>query len=339
MPSIERRRAAVAAPRAVTKADASAGKTFAAIDMGSSSAKLLVLRQKPRGGWETVVDLKEGTMLGKDIGADKVLPTENQERALKALRTFVAEAKKQGVPAEQVTMIATAVVRNTVNGKAFARRIHDELGLTPRVLTGEQEAEAGYLGAIAAFRKAGEKQRFASLDLGGGSFQLAIGDGDRMAEGASTQVGSNFVLEHYFGNERLSNADFARADRELAKTAPMPLSATKLKGRQLVATGGVSKFLRAHFGRDVISRDDIDALRRQVGAMSYQQRIALVQKGKAKKTREALGVDTAEGARDYGVKLPASATLLLRILDGLNVDEVRVSSTDARHALIAQAAA
>jgi exopolyphosphatase/guanosine-5'-triphosphate,3'-diphosphate pyrophosphatase len=263
-----------------------------------------------------------------------VLPKANEERALKALTAFVAQAKKLGVEPSQIGMIATAVMRNTVNGAEFARQIHDQLGLTPHVLQGAQEAELGYLGAIEPFRKKGQAQRFASLDLGGGSFQLAIGDAKKMQAGASTQVGSNFVLEHCFRDERITPAQLDAADRALKTDAPMPLETKLLKGRALVATGGVSKFLRAHLGKDVITRADIDGLRRKVGALSYDDRVALVQQGKSEKVREALGIDTVDGARDYGIKLPASATLLLRILDGLGVDQVRVSQTDARHAII-----
>jgi exopolyphosphatase/pppGpp-phosphohydrolase len=323
-----------AAPVAPSRS--SAARTFAAIDMGSSSAKMLVLRAGADGRWKTVLDVKQGTFLGKDIGADKVLPKANEERALKALTAFVEQAKKYGVEPGQIGMIATAVMRNTVNGPAFARQIQEQLGLKPHVLAGDREAELGYLGAIAPFRKKGQPQRFASLDLGGGSFQLAIGDGQRMQAGASTQVGSNFVLEKYFQAERISPSQLAAADAALKTAAPMPLDTKRLQGRELVATGGISKFLRAHFHKDVITRGDIEALRRKVGALGYDERVTLVQQGKSQKAREALGVDTADGARDYGVKLPASATLLLRILDGLGVDEVRVSQTDARHAVIAR---
>jgi exopolyphosphatase/pppGpp-phosphohydrolase len=313
----------------VTAAGVTRTHTFAAIDMGSSSAKMLILRDG-----KTVLDVKQGTLLGKDIGPDRVLPKANEDRALAALKSFVAQARRFGVQPGDIGMIATAVVRNTVNGPAFAKQIHTELGLSPHVLPGKTEAELGYLGAIEPFKKKAE--RFASLDLGGGSFQLAIGDAKHMQDGASTQVGSNFVLEHYFKDERITPAHFDTADRALNDAAPMPLDTAKLKGRELIATGGVSKFLRAHFHKDVITRAEIDALRREVGAMSYDERVALVQRGKTQKVREALGVDTKDGARDYGIKLPASSTLLLRIFDGLNVDRVRVSQTDARHAVIAR---
>ncbi|HJW75746.1 MAG TPA: hypothetical protein VJ787_08785, partial [Thermoleophilia bacterium] len=108
----------------------------------------------------------------------------------------------------------------------------------------------------------------------------------------------------------------------------------ELAGRTLVATGGISKFLRAHFGKDVITQPEIDRLRREVIALSYAERVPLVQGTKDEATMAALGIDSPEGALDYGKKLPASTSLLLHILDGIGVQQVRVSETDARHALI-----
>jgi exopolyphosphatase/pppGpp-phosphohydrolase len=203
----------------------------------------------------------------------------------------------------------------------------------------------GYAGAVAMMK--GEPGKYATLDLGGGSFQLAVGTEKGIEAGGSTQIGSNLIVDTMLAPAARADgvgdpAIFDVVDARLLKEAALPLDAGLLRGRTLVATGGVSKFLRAHFGRDTISRAEIDALRRQVLVMPYAERAALVQTTAAgapkdDDTKRALGVDTVEGAIDFGKKLPASASLMLRILDGLGVDSIRVSETDARHALIARA--
>src|SRR5262245_52716169 len=109
--------------QAVARDSGGRAGTYAAIDMGSSSAKMLVLRRQADGSWKTLVDVRETTFLGKGIGVDKMIPAANQERALAALRRFVAMAGKYGVEPKSVGMIATAVMRNTVNGPQFAKQI------------------------------------------------------------------------------------------------------------------------------------------------------------------------------------------------------------------------
>ena len=316
-----------------------AGKSagvFAAIDLGSSSVKMLVL-QATASGWTTLVDQKIGCALGKGVENGMPIPAENQERALNALKTLVALAQQYGVALADIPMVTTAVVRNASNGADFVRRVNVEAGLSPRVLSGDEEADIGYRGALGALLHT--PGRYASLDLGGGSFQLAIGTEQGLQAGGSTQVGSNIILDTLINPRtdkegRVDDALFLHIDAELHRLAPMPIDAALLSGRTLLATGGVSKFLKVQLSTDVVTRRDIDDLRRQLGSLCVAERSAFVQEHKTPTQKEALGIGTQLGALDYGKKLPASLSLLLHILDGIGVSELRVSSTDSRHALI-----
>lgn len=322
---------------------------FAVIDLGSSSAKMLVLRRTAGGAWETALDVKIQTELGLGTSPGQPLPVAGKTKALEAVGAFLEKAKQLGIPAGEVHLMATAAVRNSSDGPAFADQLQKDFELgSVRVLSGEQEAEMGYLGAIAAFTadassasSTSSPPRFATLDLGGSSFQLAVGSDTAMERGASTQVGSNLIQSELLPAGIIADADFAKADAALREAggkheAKLPLEPALLSGRQVVATGGVSKFLRRHFGKDVIARADIDALRKQLGAMDVAARGPFLQQGKDDATRAALGIDTDKGAEGYGKKLPASITLLLRIMDGIGIDELRVSETDNRHALISK---
>ncbi|MBI1944573.1 MAG: hypothetical protein HYS27_02695 [Deltaproteobacteria bacterium] len=334
---VEQRAGRTTATRKVDR-KALAGRSFAAIDLGSSSVKMLVQTVGADGKLRTVADVKIGCALGKGVQPGQPIPAENQQRALDALEKMLAIAAQHGVDAKDIPMVTTAVVRNASNGDALLARIHGERGLVrAKVLSGDDEAAMGYRGALVM--TGGKQGRYATLDLGGGSFQLAIGTERKMTAGGSTQVGSNLILDTMLAPAAKPDgagdpAVFAEVEKKLAQLAPMPLDVAELRGRTLVATGGISKFLRAHFGKDVISQDDIETLRRQVIALPYAERVALVQGTKDEATRVALGIDTPEGALDYGKKLPASTSLLLHILDGIGVQQVRVSETDARHALV-----
>ncbi|MDP2341695.1 MAG: hypothetical protein Q8O67_12120 [Deltaproteobacteria bacterium] len=318
------------------------GDTFAAIDLGSSSAKMLIL-QRTSSGWKTIVDQKIGCALGKDVENGKPIPAANQQRAIDALKAFVGVAKEHGVDVKDIPMITTAVVRNASNGADFVKQLNADVGLSPKVLSGDEEADIGYRGALGALLQT--PGRYASLDLGGGSFQLAVGTDKGLEDGGSTQIGSNIIIDTMINPRadaagHVDDALFQHIDAELDRTAPMPLDTALLQGRTLLATGGVSKFLKIQLGKDVVTRAEIDVLRRELGALSVTDRSAFVQLNKTDKQKEALGIGTAPGAVDYGKKLPGSLSLLMHILDGIGVAEVKVSSTDSRHALIygAQAA-
>src|SRR5688500_1157466 len=95
--------ALLATPAAAQKAQ----RHRAAIDMGSSSIKLLVVDASGR----TVVAEKIGAALGKGIGPDRLRPRANRERAVAALQHFVTRAGRYGVPPNEIELIATAAVR------------------------------------------------------------------------------------------------------------------------------------------------------------------------------------------------------------------------------------
>lgn len=317
------------------------GQTFAAIDLGSSSGKMLVGKVTATGV-QIVVDHKIGCALGRDVDAGQAIPAANMDRAIDALKAFVTLASQHGVDVTGIPLITTAVVRNAPNGADFVARVQREVGLAARILSGVEEADVGFCGALGKLLQT--PGRYATIDLGGGSFQLAVGTEQGLEQGGSTQVGSNTILDDLI-NPRVAadgvvGADvFTLVDETLAETAPLPLPKDAVEGRTLVATGGVSKFLRVHLGKDVVGRNEIDALRRQLGALSIPDRAAFVSTGRSDDEKAALGIGTSPGAQDYGKKLPASLSLLLHIVDGLGLDEVRISSTDARHALLQTAVA
>ncbi|MCP4504219.1 MAG: hypothetical protein GY822_30210 [Deltaproteobacteria bacterium] len=116
------------------------------------------------------------------------------------------------------------------------------------------------------------------------------------------------------------------------------MSAELLDGRQLVATGGVSKFIAAHLGHDVVTVKEIDDLRRSISQMPITERGAFLRQGKDESQQRALGIHTPEKAVGYARKLPASLSLLHHILRSLELPEVSVSSSDARHALVQEMA-
>lgn len=312
------------------------GQTFAAIDLGSSSGKMLVGRVTA-AGLQVIVDHKIGCALGRDVDAGQDIPSANMDRAIDALKAFVGIAEQHGVDIAGIPLITTAVVRNAPNGSDFVARAAGEVGLTARILSGVEEADVGFRGALGALLQT--PGRYATIDLAGGSFQLAVGTEQGLEQGGSTQVGSNIILDDLI-NPRVGAMGvigkdvFALVDDTLRKTAPLPLPADAIVGRTLVATGGVSNFLRVHLGKDVVARDEIDALRRQLGALAITDRAAFVSANRSDDEKAALGIGTSPAAQDYGKKLPASLSLLLHIVDGLGLDEVRISSTDARHALL-----
>ena len=327
--------------------------------MGSSGIKMIVTDRRGR----TVLDEKIGAQLGQRIGSDRLLPRTNQRRAVSALATLVRRAAGYGVLPSEIEVITTAAVRNAngkvtaaarakgkASGTQFVEKVRGQLGLErTRILSGEEEAQLGYRGALASIGDA--KRRYLVIDTGGGSHQLVVGIGGAIEQAGSAQVGSNFVAEKILVDSRnrplevLSADDLATADKRMARAVSnLPIDSARAQGAIPVLTGGTGKYLRYYFRKDTITREEIESLRAEVSALKRSPRAKLVRKdanGRKFNRREEtlLGLDEGGGADAYGMKLPAKLTLVLRLMTLLRVDSVQLSQTDARHALLGAGAA
>lgn len=158
------------------------GAKRAIIDIGSNTVRLVVYNGPPRAPI-VVLNEKVNARLGKDLGRTGSIPEKAMRSALSALARFAALIKLLGV--QNVDCVATAAARDASNGPEFLEAVRG-FGLTPRLLSGEEEARASATGVIAAFPGA----RGIAADLGGGSLELVEIDGDVKAGGVTLPLGT-----------------------------------------------------------------------------------------------------------------------------------------------------
>ena len=151
------------------------------IDIGSNSVRFVAY-----GGAERVPSVlfneKLMAALGRGVARDGKLSDAAMARTLEALARFRQLAKEMKL--KRLHTVATAAVRDASNGKAFLKQIA-EIGLKPRVISGDEEAELAGLGVVSAIPNANG----IVADLGGGSLELigvargAVGEGSTLPLG------------------------------------------------------------------------------------------------------------------------------------------------------------
>jgi exopolyphosphatase/guanosine-5'-triphosphate,3'-diphosphate pyrophosphatase len=170
-------------------------KRVAVIDIGTNSTRLLVAdvadgRVSPLDRRSTV------TRLGRGVDLSGRLSTEAIEDVCAAVGDYVGILEELG--AETVDAIATSAVRDADNGSAFIAELRERFALSARVLDGEEEARATYLGATSE-RLPTEPTLV--VDIGGGSTELVVGTGDQVSFHDSLQAGVVRHTERCFGND------------------------------------------------------------------------------------------------------------------------------------------
>ena len=139
---------------------------IAIIDLGSNTARL-VLVDILEGGYFFVFDeLKENVRLGQDMESDGFLRPARIEQTKKTLQMFRRFCDSNGV--EKIFAFATAAVRRAKNQKSFLEEVAVTCGIKLRVLSAAEEGQYIYTGVINAM----DIPKGLIVDMGGGSTKI-----------------------------------------------------------------------------------------------------------------------------------------------------------------------
>lgn len=162
----------------------------AVVDLGTNSTRLLVVEPRSEGGLAQLEHAVTITRLGEGVDATRRLTQEAMERVSACVQGYVATAAE--LDAREPMAIATSAVRDAANGLEFLNWLADGLGITTRLLTGEEEA-------LLTFRGAGAGRTFREptlvVDVGGGSTELTVGTDAAVTFQTSIDVGSVRLTE------------------------------------------------------------------------------------------------------------------------------------------------
>lgn len=196
------RRPGRAAPRAAPAED-----RWAVIDLGSNSFRLEIVRLSD-GQFERLDYLKETVRQGGGLGPDGRLSAQALQAGWDCLARFGQAL--QGFAPWQVRAIATQTLREARNGDEFLTRGQRLLGFPIEVISGQEEARLIYRGVVQRLPASDERRLV--LDVGGRSTELVVGHGPQPRVMTSRLLGSVAWSMAHFGDQRLSAAQFERAE-------------------------------------------------------------------------------------------------------------------------------
>jgi exopolyphosphatase / guanosine-5'-triphosphate,3'-diphosphate pyrophosphatase len=191
----------------------------AAIDCGTNSIRLLVADVTTGSdGLPALRDVHRETRivrLGQGVDATGELVPEALERTRAALADYTAVLLRKG--AERVRMVATSAIRDARNREEFFGMVRDTLGTEAEVISGDEEAQLAFTGAVGDLDPADGP--FVVVDIGGGSTELVVGTietgGATVRAARSVDIGSVRITERCLPGDPPSPDEVAQA-RELA---------------------------------------------------------------------------------------------------------------------------
>jgi exopolyphosphatase/guanosine-5'-triphosphate,3'-diphosphate pyrophosphatase len=161
---------------------------FGAIDVGTNSIHLIVVELDAAFDTSRVIyKAREMVRLGSDDALEHGrLSRKAMERGVEAIARFNDAARERG--AERIRAVATSAVRETENGAEFRALVEQRTGLQLEILDGLEEARLIHLGVANGYPL---YDRVACLiDIGGGSTEFIVADGERAYLVDSVKLGS-----------------------------------------------------------------------------------------------------------------------------------------------------
>src|SRR5262249_58774979 len=119
---------------------------LAAIDIGTNSIHMIVVRVRPDLSFEVIDREKEMVRLGAGGLDGRALTPEARQATLQVLSKFRRLAESHKV--DEIIAAATSATREAENGAEFLKAVVDQTGIRPIVISGTEEARLIHLAAV-----------------------------------------------------------------------------------------------------------------------------------------------------------------------------------------------
>ena len=218
----------------------------AAIDCGTNSIRLLIAELSPEAGGVHMRDVRREmriVRLGQDVDRTKQFHPDALARTFEAAKEYAGLIRAEGV--QRIRFGATSATRDATNREEFIAGIRRLLGVTPEVITGEEEARLSFIGASRVISDGAANVLV--VDLGGGSTEFVLGRGDTTRAAVSIDVGSVRITERYLAADPPSDAEIANARADVRAAIAEVAGAVPLaEVDTLVGTAGTITTVTAH---------------------------------------------------------------------------------------------
>jgi exopolyphosphatase/guanosine-5'-triphosphate,3'-diphosphate pyrophosphatase len=208
---------------------------IAAIDIGTNSIHMIVVKVRPDLSFEVIDREKDMVRLGAGGLDGRKLTTSAMTAALQTLAKFkrVAESNK----VDEIVASATSATREAENGGDFIAEVARQTGIRIKVISGTEEARLIHLAA--GYGVDVGSSTAVVVDIGGGSVEITLGTASHLTLGRSFKTGVIRLSEHFVKSDPLSERDERRLVKHLNRTMGTHLAQIRKSGfDRVIGTSG-----------------------------------------------------------------------------------------------------
>ncbi len=212
----------------------------AAIDCGTNSIRLLIADVQGDNFREVIREM-EIVRLGQGVDQTGEFHPDAISRTLAAVDKFANEITKRGV--EKVRFCATSATRDAKNRDLFINGVKARLGVTPEVISGEEEAALSFAGATKDLPNS--ISPFLVIDIGGGSTEFVLG-AQKVAQAKSVNIGCVRMSERHFKSDPATQSEIESARKDIQSAINQAAQVVDIKAaKSLIAVAGTATTVAA----------------------------------------------------------------------------------------------
>lgn len=162
---------------------------LAIIDIGTNSF-ILLIAEVCNGNYKVLNQYFELPRLGANLSIDNTIDPISINNAIQSLSKFRKIIEEHSI--DVVIPVSTAVLREAENSFQVKELLNETLGVNIDVISGEQEAEFSFLGAIST------NDEVVVIDVGGGSTEIIFGHNQQIQYRQSFPIGAAKLKTMFF---------------------------------------------------------------------------------------------------------------------------------------------
>ena len=303
---------------------------YAAIDIGSNSARLLVAEVHTGGKVERLAEDREVTRLGASVFNTGAVSAEAMDFVCTVLARMAVTYQRFDVDA--IRVVATAAVRDANNQQEFLTRASLAAGAPVEIISGQEEARLIFLGVQSRWPH--PKQRVLVVDIGGGSAEIILSEDGRLKESWSKPLGAVRLTGVFLRNDPPTALEIRQMHEFVEeKLSPAIPRLRRLKFDRAIATSSTAAAMICAVNRiPRARRDEGDRLRATLPQVRKLYAHLCAQDTKARSKTPGIGPRRAE------IIVPGVA-VLLECMQRFGLPSFHFSAAGVRDGIIADLAA
>lgn len=291
---------------------------LAAVDLGSNSFHMVVARYSH--GRLTIIDrLREMVRLAAGLDEQGRLSKESTDRALQALARF--GQRLRDMQADSVRVVGTNTLRKARRKAGFFERAREALGHPIEIISGIEEARLIYQGVV--HTTALDAGRHFVVDIGGGSTECIIGDGQEHRILESLYMGCVAVSAAHFAGGRVNARRFRDAVTACAvELEPLQVPFRAIGWEYAIGSSGTVRAI----GEALRELDPANNVITRAGLAELAAR--LVTAGNVRRAG-FLSID-----EERWPVFPGGLAILTAVFDTMGIDSLRIADGALREGLL-----